>query len=138
MKNEKRLVMALIVLLVVFLIVLGASGGFENATPQQMAGDESDSVEEDLIVVGVSQLGSESVWRATHTQSIQDALSKENGFFLQYINARQKQENQIKAIRGFISQRVDYIVFSPLMEVCWETVLTESRDADIPVILVDR
>ena len=138
MKNEKRLVMALIVLLVVFLIVLGASGGFENATPQQMAGDESDSVEEDLIVVGFSQLGSESVWRATHTQSIQDALSKENGFFLQYINARQKQENQIKAIRGFISQRVDYIVFSPLMEDGWETVLTEARDAGIPVILVDR
>lgn len=138
MKNEKRLVMALIVLVVMFLALLGASGGFENATPQQAAEDDSDPVEEHLIVVGFSQLGSESVWRATHTQSIQDALSKENGFFLQYSNARQKQENQIKAIRGFISQRVDYIVFSPLMEEGWETVLTEAKDAGIPVILVDR
>lgn len=138
MKNEKRLVMALVVLVVMFLALLGSSGGFENATPQQEMEDDSELVDEDLIVVGFSQLGSESVWRATHTQSIQDALSKENGFFLQYSNARQKQENQIKAIRGFISQRVDYIVFAPLMEEGWETVLTEAKDAGIPVILVDR
>ena len=53
-------------------------------------------------------------------------------------NARQKQENQIKAIRSFISQRVDYIVFSPIEEEGWRTVLTEAREAGIPVILVDR
>lgn len=138
MKNEKRLVMALAVLVVMFLVFLGASADFGSATPQQTAGDERDLADEDLIVVGFSQLGRESVWRATHTQSIQNALSKENGFFLQYSNARQKQENQIKAIRGFISQRVDYIVFSPLMEDGWETVLKEAGDAGIPVILVDR
>lgn len=138
MKNEKRLVMALAVLVVMFLTFLGASADFGSVTPQQTTDDGRDLVDEDLIVVGFSQLGSESVWRATHTQSIQNALSKENGFFLQYSNARQKQENQIKAIRGFISQRVDYIVFSPLMEDGWETVLTEAKDAGIPVILVDR
>ena len=36
---------------------------------------------ENLIVVGYSQLGSESVWRTANTNSIQTALSKENGFF---------------------------------------------------------
>lgn len=137
MKNEKRLVMALIVVVVLFLSLLIANGGFQKTTPED-SNDEHELADEDLIVVGFSQLGSESVWRATHTQSIQEALSKENGFFLQYSNARQKQENQIKAIRGFISQRVDYIVFSPLMEDGWETVLTEAKDAGIPVILVDR
>lgn len=138
MKNEKRLVMALIVLIVMFLTLLGASGDFENATPPQTTEGESVPLDEDLIVVGFSQLGSESVWRATHTESIQNALSKEHGFFLQYSNARQKQENQIKAIRGFISQRVDYIVFAPFMEEGWETVLMEAKNAGIPVILVDR
>ncbi len=137
MKNEKRLVMALIVVVVLFLSLLIANGGFQKTTPED-SNDEHELADEDLIVVGFSQLGSESVWRATHTQSIQEALSKENGFFLQYSNARQKQENQIKAIRGYISQRVDYIVFSPLMEDGWETVLTEAKDAGIPVILVDR
>ena len=138
MKNEKRLVIVLVVLIVMFLTLLSARGGFEHIKPGQETEDESSLEEEDLIVVGFSQLGSESVWRATHTDSIQNALSKENGFFLQYSNAKQKQENQIKAIRGFISQRVDYIVLSPLMENGWETVLTEAKDAGIPVILVDR
>lgn len=94
--------------------------------------------EDNLIVVGYSQLGSESVWRTANTASIEKALSEENGFFLQLKNARQKQENQIKAIRSFISQRVDYIVFSPIEEEGWRTVLTEAREAGIPVILVDR
>lgn len=97
------------------------------------------SAEDDnIIVVGYSQLGSESVWRTANTASIERALSEENGFFLQLKNARQKQENQIKAIRSFISQRVDYIVFSPIEEDGWRTVLTEAREAGIPVILVDR
>ena len=99
---------------------------------------EITSEEDNLIVVGYSQLGSESVWRTANTNSIQKALSEENGFFLQLKNARQKQENQIKAIRSFISQRVDYIVFSPIEEEGWRTVLTEAREAGIPVILVDR
>ena len=128
--------MALAVAMVLFLSLLIAGGGFQKTIPEDQ--EDEHALEDDLIVVGFSQLGSESVWRATHTQSIQEALSKENGFFLQYSNARQKQENQIKAIRGFISQRVDYIVFSPLMEDGWETVLTEAKDAGIPVILVDR
>lgn len=128
--------MALAVAMVLFLSLLIAGGGFQKTIPEDP--EDEHALEDDLIVVGFSQLGSESVWRTTHTQSIQKALSKENGFFLQYSNARQKQENQIKAIRGFISQRVDYIVFSPLMEDGWETVLTEAKDAGIPVILVDR
>lgn len=106
------------------------------------AGVDNESVttteDENLIVVGVSQIGSESLWRTANTASIQNALTKENGYFLIFNNARQKQENQIKAIRGFISQRVDYIVFSPVTEEGWETVLTEAKDAGIPVILVDR
>ena len=94
--------------------------------------------EEDLIVVGVSQLGSESGWRTAHTLSIQDALTKDAGYFLIFNNARQMQENQIKAIRSFISQRVDYIVFAPVIEDGWETVLQEAKDAGIPVIIIDR
>lgn len=94
--------------------------------------------DESLVVVGVSQVGSESVWRTANTNSIQRIFTKENGYFLIFDNARQKQENQIKAIRSFISQRVDYIVFSPITEYGWETVLQEAKDAGIPVILMDR
>lgn len=94
--------------------------------------------EENRIVVGVSQLGSESGFRTANTESVQNAFTQENGYFLIYNNARQRQENQLKAIRSFISQRVDYIIFSPVVETGWETVLQEAKEAGIPVILMDR
>ena len=59
---------------------------------------ETPAEDDNLIVVGVSQVGSESVWRSAHTQSIQDAFTRENGYMLIFDNARQKQANQIKAM----------------------------------------
>lgn len=135
MSKKRRLEQILLVVCLMWLtgIVSGACGVFDKEVVLEM-----ETEDEDLIVVGFSQLGSESMWRTGNTASIQNALSKENGFFLQFHNARQKQENQIKAIRSFISQRVDYIVFAPVMEEGWGTVLTEAKEAGIPVILVDR
>lgn len=96
------------------------------------------SEEEDRIVVGVSQLGSESGWRTANTESVQNAFTQQNGYFLIFNNARQKQENQIKAIRNFILQEVDYIILDPIVETGWDAVLEEARAAGIPVILSDR
>ena len=110
----------------------------ETAADGEEGNMNAAATDEDLIVVGVSQLGSESTWRTAHTESVQNALTAENGYFLIFNNARQKQENQIKAIRSFISQQVDYIVFAPVIEDGWETVLKEAKDAGIPVILMDR
>lgn len=100
--------------------------------------EEAPEVDENLVVVGVSQIGSESVWRTANTASIQEVFTNDRGYFLLFSNARQKQENQIKAIRRFISRQVDYIVFSPITESGWDVVLQEARDAGIPVILMDR
>ena len=91
-----------------------------------------------LIRVGFSQVGSESDWRLANTKSMTNALSEENGFELLFDNARQKQENQFLAIRNFIQQEVDYIVIAPISEYGWDSVLTEARDAGIPVIIMDR
>lgn len=91
-----------------------------------------------LIRVGFSQVGAESDWRVANTESMRRSLSEENGFELLFSNARQKQENQFKAIRTFIQQDVDYIVLAPVTETGWQSVLEEARDAGIPVIIVDR
>lgn len=99
---------------------------------------EITEVDENLIVVGFSQVGSESDWRNAHTQSVKDALTEENGFYLIFEDAQQKQENQIKAVRSFILQEVDYIVLAPIVETGWDAVLQEAKDAGIPVILDDR
>ena len=57
---------------------------------------------------------------------------------LMFEDAKQKQENQIAAIRRFIAYKVDVIAFSPIVEDGWDNVLLEAKNAGIPVILVDR
>ncbi len=90
------------------------------------------------IVVGFSQVGAESEWRVANTESVKTALSEVNGYDLIFEDARQEQENQIRAIRTFIQQDVDYIVFSPKVKTGWKTVLQEAKEAGIPVIMIDR
>lgn len=135
MSKKNAFVSRLIIVLFIIILSLMAIGGrlFTNIEE-----DNYVSEEEDRIVVGVSQLGSESGWRTANTESLQNAFTKQNGYFMIFQNARQKQDNQIKTIRSFISQRVDYIVFSPVVETGWETVLQEAKEAGIPVILMDR
>jgi galactofuranose transport system substrate-binding protein len=89
------------------------------------------------IVLGFSQIGAESEWRTANTDSIKSA-AKDAGIELKFSDAQQKQENQIKAIRSFIAQKVDVIGLSPVVETGWDTVLQEAKAAHIPVILTDR
>lgn len=110
-----------------------AGGGGGEETPGGDGGDGGD-----LITVGFAQVGAESGWRAANTQSIQEALTEENGFDLSFSDAQQKQENQIQSIRSYIAQGVDYIAFSPVVETGWDAVLEEAKTAGIPVILTDR
>ena len=93
--------------------------------------------ENPAIVVGFSQLGAESSWRIANTASVEAAAEKA-GVGLMMENANQKQEKQIDAIRSFIAYQVDVIVFAPIVETGWTNVLTEAKQAGIPVILVDR
>src|SRR6185295_9578108 len=72
-----------------------------------------------------------------NTESIKQA-AKDAGIDLKFADAQQKQENQIKAIKSFIAQKVDYIAFSPVVTSGWGPVLQEAKDAGIPVIVSDR
>lgn len=100
-------------------------------------GEEKEAAADgDLITVGYAQVGAESDWRTANT--FKSTFTEENGYKLIFDDAQQKQENQIKAIRSFIQQGVDYIVVAPVVETGWETVLEEAKEAGIPVILSDR
>jgi ABC-type sugar transport system substrate-binding protein len=92
----------------------------------------------DLIVVGFSQVGAESEWRVTNSENMKATLSEANGYELIFDDARNEEENQIRAIRTFIQQGVDYIVFSPRVEEGWDSILQEAKEAGIPVIVIDR
>ena len=75
---------------------------------------EQPVVEDNLIVIGMSQVGAESDWRVANSESMKEAFSEKNGYRLLFDDARQKQENQFTSIRRFIQQRVDYIVVMPM------------------------
>jgi len=89
------------------------------------------------LTVGFSQIGSESGWRAAET-SVTKQQAEALGIDLKFADAQQKQENQIKAIRGFIAQGVDAILVAPVVATGWEDVLAEAKEAEIPVLLLDR
>lgn len=89
------------------------------------------------LILGFSQIGSESAWRTRNTESIFEAAA-DNDIQILFDDAQQKQENQLKAIRSFIVYQVDVIAFVPIVEDGWDNVLQEAKDAGIPVIVVDR
>lgn len=129
------------IILWIFFIGLLMLASCSLRPPTNLQNNETENTEDidsDLIIVGFSQLGSESDWRTANTKSIQNVLTKENGFSLIFSNGRQSQENQIKDVRSFIFQEVDYIIIAPVTETGWDTVLMEAKQAGIPVIIVDR
>jgi galactofuranose transport system substrate-binding protein len=89
------------------------------------------------MVLCYPQLGAESDWRTANTASFKETAEK-LGVKLIFSDAQQKQENQISAMRACIQQGVSVIALPPVVETGWDAVLQEAKDANIPVIIVDR
>ena len=130
MKNRIRYKTGLALCVISILLLaslLSACGKKENPQEEPDPG----------ILLGFSQIGSESAWRVGNTNDIMKK-AEEYEISLMFEDAKQKQENQIAAIRRFIAYKVDVIAFSPIVEDGWDNVLLEAKNAGIPVILVDR
>ena len=125
-------IIALLLASLMMIVAAGCGGGDQAKSSGSGSGGSSKK-----ITMGFSQIGAESEWRTAYTESVKQA-AKDAGIDLQFSDAQQKQENQIKAIRSFIAQGVDIIAFVPIVETGWDTVLKEAKDAKIPVIVVDR
>jgi ABC-type sugar transport system substrate-binding protein len=131
--TARVVVAAATALLTVGLAACGSSGGSAGGS----AAAPASGAATDTLTMGFAQVGAESGWRTANTKSIQESAAAA-GVDLKFSDAQQKQENQIKAIRSYIQQRVDVIAFSPVVESGWDTVLQEAKRAKIPVILTDR
>jgi simple sugar transport system substrate-binding protein len=131
---KKTVLAGLCLVIFAFSSCQGKNAGSANGN--QAGGNAVNS--DGLIVVGFSQVGEESDWRVANTKSMRETFTEAKGYRLIFRDAQQKQENQIAAIRSFISQKVKYIVLAPVTEDGWDTVLKEAKDAGIPVIVVDR
>lgn len=113
------------------LATLTACGSADSGTSEDAGGKKN------KITMGFAQVGAESGWRTANTTSVQRSAATA-GVELKFSDAQQKQENQIKAIRSYIQQKVDVIAFSPVVETGWDAILLEAKRAKIPVILTDR
>lgn len=117
-----------ILFIAAFFIFLTARTNSEKTNPPPKTED---------LIIGFSQIGTESSWRIRNTESIFEAASERN-FKILFDDAKQKQSNQLKAIRSFIVYQVDVIVFVPIVNTGWDNVLQEAKEAGIPVIMIDR
>jgi len=131
-KWKKASISLLVFIMAIFMLV-GCNSNTNGKAEETSGGKKSDK-----IVVGFSQIGAESGWRTAETKSIKETLGNNPDFELKFSDAQQKQENQIKAIRNFIAQKVDVIALAPVVETGWESILQKAKDAKIPVILLDR
>ena len=107
-----------------------------TSQPGSATGSKPKKTYADLIV-GYAQLGAESEWRVANTLSVKET-AEQLGVELRFLDAQQKQDNQILAIRKLIVQKVDIIGVAPILETGWEEVFQEAKDSGIPIILVDR
>lgn len=124
-------------LLLLVCLTLGAVGCERKPeSPKPGAGTKAASSAKPPVV-GFSQIGAESGWRTANTKSIKDEAAK-RGVELRFSDAQGEQENQVRALRTFIQQKVDVIAFSPKTQDGWQPVLEEAKRAGIPVILTDR
>jgi len=130
---SKKLLYSLLTILMLVTVALVACSSSDSSETASCA---PDCTYEEMTLC-YPQLGAESDWRTANTASIKETADQ-LGAQLIFSDAQQKQENQISALRACIQQDVDVIALPPVVEDGWDAVLTEAKNANIPVIIVDR
>jgi simple sugar transport system substrate-binding protein len=124
-------------LFVASLVFIPLVSGCGKSTSQSASSTPPPAPAPKKLVIGFSQVGSESGWRAANTDSFQSEAAA-RGIDLRFSDAQNVQDNQFRALRAFAAQKVDLIVFSAVVETGWEPVLQDVKAAGIPVIIEDR
>lgn len=88
------------------------------------------------LTIGFSHAGTDSDWQSAYTENVSDAIEGA-GWKLVYADSKQSQEDQIAALRSFISQEVDYILLSGANGSGWKNVLSEINESGIPLLLLN-
>lgn len=92
----------------------------------------------DAIKVGiVNNPPSESGYRQANVEDMEKVFSAENGYEAKTFYSL-KNEEQLNAAQGFITDEVDYLLISAAETTGWDVVLKAAQEAGIPVFLFDR
>ncbi|WP_336625516.1 MULTISPECIES: ABC transporter substrate-binding protein [unclassified Microbacterium] len=126
------------------LVTIAATGalvaGLSACSGGADAGSTGDAAGSDVITVGFVAVGPEGGWRNANEQAIKDAFTKDAGFDLKYAPAASPsdQKSQLDAFSTFVNDEVDVILLTATEASGWEDELKKAKEAEIPVILLDR
>ena len=91
----------------------------------------------DRFVVGFSQMESDNPWRNAETQSLRDEAQK-RGVELVVTDAQGQTAKQVADVEDLIARRVSVILLAPREFEGLAPALQAAKDANIPVVLIDR
>ena len=123
MKRFKALALAAVLALSLVLTACGKTGGAGSDGP---------------IKVGViNNPPSESGYREANVKDMEAVFSAANGYELKTFYSI-KNDEQLQAAQGFITEGVDYLLISAAETTGWDEVLTKAKEAGVKVYLFDR
>ncbi|MCR4625723.1 MAG: substrate-binding domain-containing protein [Lachnospiraceae bacterium] len=140
MKRVKTLL--LVATLVMSMIVCAAcssdSGKSSNSSSGSTGSTNSANTSTGVIKVGVvNNPPSESGYREANVKDMEAVFSKANGYELKTAYS-QKNDDQLQAAQGFITEGVDYLLISAAETTGWDDVLKKAKEAGVKVFLFDR
>ena len=140
----KRVKALFIVLTLVLSMVLCACSSSSNSGSSSSSNNNSNNANTDsgktssVIKVGVvNNPPSESGYREANVKDMEAVFSKANGYELK-TSYSLKNDDQLQAAQGFITEGVDYLLISAAETTGWDEVLKKAKEAGIKVFLFDR
>ena len=112
----------------------------EPTTPDEPAvvADDPAPAADGLIKVGVvNNPPSESGYREANVKDMEAVFSEANGYELKTAYSL-KNDEQLQAAQGFITEGVDYLLISAAETTGWDEVLKKAQENGIKVYLFDR
>jgi ribose transport system substrate-binding protein len=110
----------------------------EICTPDIYGGDGVPAIDLAAATIGFAQSEREAnPFRSTETQSIVDEAAA-RGINLIQTNAQSDLNKEISDIKSMVDQGADALIISPLNSSGLEEALTYARDADVPIMTIDR
>lgn len=121
------------------LLFTGCTGGTATTdTGSTGGGDTTTVASTGTIKVGVvNNPPSESGYREANVKDMEAVFSPANGYELKTFYSL-KNDEQLQAAQGFITEGVDYLLISAAETTGWDEVLKNAKEAGIKVYLFDR
>jgi len=132
MKNNMRRYLAVVIPAILALMAMTLTG-----CKKQSAGSSSGA--NGKTVVGFSQMENDGPWRIAETSSMKsEAARLTDKFDLVVTDAQGQTSKQVSDVEDLVSRGVDAIFLAPRERNGLEPALQAAKEANIPVILVDR